>query len=88
MTTEPTDAFGHPIQIGDTVTMSATSVTKSPGLVQAVVTGFTPSKALVDLVISKVGREQGTAVNEVGARVRRQTGRVQVLLPGAGLDDA
>lgn len=86
MTTEPADAFGHPIQIGDTVTMSAASVTKSPGLVQAVVTGFTPSKTLVDLVVSKVGREQGTAVNQVGAKVRRQTGRVQVLQPGMGAD--
>jgi len=75
----PTDAFNQPIHVGDTVVVSANSSTASPGLVQARVTGFTPSRALVDLVITRVGREQGTAINEVGAKLRRQTGRVQVL---------
>lgn len=79
---QPTDAFNTPIDLGDIVVVSAKSSTTSPGLVQARVTGFTPSKALVDLVITQVGREQGTAINQVGDTLRRQTGRVQVLLKG------
>lgn len=79
---QPTDAFNTPIDIGDTIVVSANSSTTSPGLVQARVTGFTPSGALVDLVITRVGREQGTSINQVGTKLRRQTGRVQVLLKG------
>lgn len=75
----PTDAFGHPINTGDTVVLSAASHTGSPGLVHAEVTRFTPSGNLVDLVVTRVGRETGSARNRVGDAVRRQVGRVQVI---------
>lgn len=79
MSTTPTDAFGAPIDIGDIVLASAKTYTHSPGLIHAEVTGFTPSGTLADLVITRVGREQGTAPNRVGDKLRRQTGRLQVL---------
>lgn len=86
MTTEPADAFGHPVNRGDIVVVSAASYTPNPGLVHAKVTGFTPSGKLVDLVVTQVGRETGSAMNRVGDTFRRQTGRVQVLQPGMGGD--
>lgn len=77
--TTPTDAFDQPIQVGDTVVVSANSSTTSPGLLHARVAGFTPSGALVDLVITRVGRVRGRALNQIGSTLRREAGRVQVL---------
>ncbi|MFE7462346.1 hypothetical protein ACWFMI_24835 [Nocardiopsis terrae] len=78
----PTDAFGHPIHPGDTVVASAKSSTPSPGLIHAEVAGCTPSGELVDLVVTRVGRETGTTPNAPGMKLRRQAGRLQVLTPG------
>ncbi|MEE2040113.1 hypothetical protein Q8791_23120 [Nocardiopsis sp. CT-R113] len=83
----PTDAFGRPIHVGDTVVVSARSHTTSPGLINATVTGFGRGGELVHLVVAAVGREQGRASNEEGQQFRRQTGRVQVIVSAAQAAD-
>jgi hypothetical protein len=77
----PVDAFGNPIHVGDTVIVSAASHTTAPGLVHAQVTGMSPSGELVHLVVTAVGRDQGSARNEPGMAMRRRAGRVQVTRP-------
>ncbi|MFV2195273.1 hypothetical protein [Nocardiopsis sp. LOL_012] len=62
--------------------MPGNSSTPNPGLVHAVVIGFSPSKRSVDLMVTAVGRDQGPDPSAVGAAFRSQTSRVQVLDSG------